>query len=244
MFCLVKVQFHMKETVENLTELRLLSPPFAGSCFFSWQTSLSSCLGPDILLLRNLEGKWSLTITSILNWEVIKTQNISIMQSETPEMLQDWLSQKQVCAQAIPKCFSMYKNNKENLGVGFLQLQQIQFAFNYTLCFLFFLSGHLSGMLHFNKFINLYKFMNTFMGCYLSWLPICLYAKKQYLHLFDIICSFLIQQLVLRKHFNFAQGYVYENHRFNNCDSVSILRCQLHNNVLFSDYNSRQSQSR
>lgn len=73
--CLVNVQFHIKETMQTLSELRLLSPPSAGSYFFSWLSSLlfSSCLRADILLIRKIQGKWSLTITSVLNWEVIKT---------------------------------------------------------------------------------------------------------------------------------------------------------------------------
>lgn len=53
-----------------------------------------------------------------------------------------------------------------------------------------------------------------------------------------------IQQLIKRKHFNFSLGYVYENHRFNNYDGLSIFRWQLPNNVLFWDYNSWQTQSK
>ena len=73
---------------------------------------------------------------------------------------------------------------------------------------------------------------------------ICLYAKRYYLHLFHVICCFLIQPLIKRKHFNFSQGYVYENHRLNNYDGLSIFRWQLHNNDLFWDCNSCQTRSR
>lgn len=100
-------------------------------------------------------------------------------------------------------------------------------------------------MMHFSRCVNLYKLMKCSDGLVFilaSYLSLC----KEILFT-SLSCCLLfsdIQQLIKRKHFNFTLGYVYENHRFNNYDGLSIFRWQLRKKVLFWDYNSWQTQSK